>query len=860
MKRIWAFALAVILTLSCVVPASAEVVDESVNLQADETVTESTEFDVSEQEKGEFGDTAQTSAFQEMASVYDNFNIIDEVYHTLRYDDVLDIDSVVKDYAFVGISEQNIVSNVVRNGVVTDAFDSAVLTALNDGSFVATGVGEAKILLVKKSDLSLASDVQSGKVTTSIDAVELNLNVTPAPITVAFVAGQSNAEGYNSTKIPFTPLDSVVCDKSQVYSTYAPSNSKGVLITGLPQFPACTKDTAYDYVAGNLSHNNTSSLSEKELIYKLDSLSENGMGKCGFDSAFAYEWNRLTNDKVWVINSAAGGSSIGTWQKGKTTYERAMAVFKAGQKTLDAEISAGHFVLNKRLCLWLQGEKNVETEYSVYDKYFKKTIELINSELSPDCFGIIITRSAVSGQHANYKDLTLTAPRVVQPLVSYSKDYPNVYMLSVANEFWVSDDGVRDYFSKAYPSGYLTYPRRSTASISAIPDSVKQVHFDIHYLQIAHNETGLDIARNYYDLCYSDISDATFDFITQDGERVTDTYKNDSTKKFKLSLRVHPPQLGKKYTLKLDSKYLVFDNSNGVYVPQKKGDTSIKVLDENQNTVHTLKVTIPFEVETPKIKDFENTSSGVKITWDSVKGAYKYRVFYHNGSKYVSLGTVSGNSFTHTGAKCSTTYRYTLRCVSKSGSYQSDYVKDGYYHEYLGVPKITEVKNTVDGVKISFKKIKGAESYRVFYKVQGSSKWKKVADTEKTSVTHTTAVSSKKYTYIVRCIKKDTKEYESAYDKKGKSITFVAAPKITKATKKSNGIKLYYDKVDGAEKYAVFVKTSSSWKRIGTTTNTTFTDTSAKKGKTYTYTVRCIKSDLSEYTSAYYKDGFTVKY
>ena len=62
-------------------------------------------------------------------------------------------------------------------------------------------------------------------------------------------------------------------------------------------------------------------------------------------------------------------------------------------------------------------------------------------------------------------------------------------------------------------------------------------------------------------------------------------------------------------------------------------------------------------------------------------------------------------------------------------------------------------------------------------------------------------------------------------------------------------------------KYRVFRKTGGSkWQVLGDTTGTSYKDTGAAYGKTYTYTVRCITSDGSAFTSDYNHSGKTITY
>ena len=179
---------------------------------------------------------------------------------------------------------------------------------------------------------------------------------------------------------------------------------------------------------------------------------------------------------------------------------------------------------------------------------------------------------------------------------------------------------------------------------------------------------------------------------------------------------------------------------------------------------------------------------------------------------------------------------------------------------YIAAPKLGKVSTTASGVKITWSKVKGAAKYRVFYKT-GKGKWTKIGDTTGASYTWTKAKSGTKYSFTVRCVTKNGKSYTSAYDSKGKSLTYVAAPKISKAVKAAGGIKITWGKVTGAAKYRVFYKIGNGkWTKIADTTATSYTWKSPKSGTTYRFTVRCVTKDGKTYTSAYDTKGVSVTY
>jgi len=176
----------------------------------------------------------------------------------------------------------------------------------------------------------------------------------------------------------------------------------------------------------------------------------------------------------------------------------------------------------------------------------------------------------------------------------------------------------------------------------------------------------------------------------------------------------------------------------------------------------------------------------------------------------------------------------------------------------LATPKITKAESVDGGVKISWNKSNGAEKYRVYYK--GSKGWTRMVDTTSTSYIDKDVSSGKNYTYTVRCINSSATKFTSGYDSKGTKATFIAAPKITKAESVNGGVKISWNKSSGAEQYRVYYKGSKGWTRMVDTTSTSYTDSKVSSGKTYTYTVRCINSSATKFTSGYDSKGKSIKY
>lgn len=265
-------------------------------------------------------------------------------------------------------------------------------------------------------------------------------------------------------------------------------------------------------------------------------------------------------------------------------------------------------------------------------------------------------------------------------------------------------------------------------------------------------------------------------------------------------------------------------------------------------------------IPAPEISSVTNTTSGVKVKWNKVDGAKKYRVYVKGGSatSWKKKCDTTSLSYTHTTASSGTTYTYTVRCLDASGNVISGYNPDGVTKTYYKAPKISKLSNTAQGVSLAWDKIAGATYYRVYVKVDGE--YQTLTDTTDTSYLHTDVISGSTYTYTVRCISSDG-THLSTYYTDGWSKKYIAQPEIKSAENTESGVALSWDAVQGAEKYRVFVKggSATSWKKLTDTTSLSFTHKTGKAGTTYTYTVRCVSADSKSYTSSYNTEGVVVE-
>ena len=256
----------------------------------------------------------------------------------------------------------------------------------------------------------------------------------------------------------------------------------------------------------------------------------------------------------------------------------------------------------------------------------------------------------------------------------------------------------------------------------------------------------------------------------------------------------------------------------------------------------------------PVLTETESVNEGVKISWEAPKGGTKFRVFYKGASgQWRSMGDTTETSFIDDDVNSGRTYTYTVRCVNEEGTrFVSGYDKKGIQGTYVASPQITATESTTEGVKLTWDACKGAYAYRVYY--LGRSGWVRFATTRGTSAVDDDVNSGSTYTYTVRCVDEDG-DFVSGYNRDGWKATYIGTPSIKKAENTYDGIKLSWDPVKGAERYAVFFKGETAWKSMGTTKETTFIDNDVISGVSTTYTIRVV-DEQGKFISDYERGGF----
>lgn len=256
----------------------------------------------------------------------------------------------------------------------------------------------------------------------------------------------------------------------------------------------------------------------------------------------------------------------------------------------------------------------------------------------------------------------------------------------------------------------------------------------------------------------------------------------------------------------------------------------------------------------PVIKDSNDTATGKpKLSWKAVDGAVKYKIYRSTSknSECEYLTATEDTSWIDTSAKAGTLYYYQVKaaCENEDGNSARSAVENRRCD--LAQPVIKDSSDAKTGKpKLSWKAVDGAVAYEIYRATSKNSECEYLTSTEDTSWIDTSAKAGKLYYYQVKAVC-EVASADSALSKVENRRCDLPRP-VVSISLKNGDPKLSWKTIDDAQEYEIYRATSKDgeYAKVKTTTKTSWTDTSAKAGKTYYYKVMAIHVNTSA-NSAY---------
>ena len=262
-----------------------------------------------------------------------------------------------------------------------------------------------------------------------------------------------------------------------------------------------------------------------------------------------------------------------------------------------------------------------------------------------------------------------------------------------------------------------------------------------------------------------------------------------------------------------------------------------------------------YKLTVPSVKtDYLISTGKPYIKWTAVAGASQYEV-YRSGSKngtYTLLGSTTNLNYTDSKANAGYIYYYKVKAVN-ANSIKSDYSATVAATCHCARPVVKPDYLISTGKPyIKWAAVAGASKYYVYRSGSSNGTYEYVGTTTATNYTDNKANAGYTYYYKVKAVSKVSSGANSYYSAAIGATCRCARPSV-KITTSNGDPRLTWNAVAGASQYEVYRATSKNgtYTKMFTTSNLSYTNTSAKAGTTYYYKVKAVSKVKSTANSAF---------
>ena len=295
-------------------------------------------------------------------------------------------------------------------------------------------------------------------------------------------------------------------------------------------------------------------------------------------------------------------------------------------------------------------------------------------------------------------------------------------------------------------------------------------------------------------------------------------------------------------------------NAGYTYYYKVKAISSVK---NTANSALSAAVAVTCRCARPVVKtDYWASTGKPYIYWSAVDGASQYEV-YRCGSKdgtYTLLGTTTAANYTDSKANAGYTYYYKVQAISSVKSKANSALSAAVAVTCRCARPVVKTDYWASTGKpyIKWTAVSGASKYYVYRSTSKDGTYEYIGYTTKTNYTDSKANAGYTYYYKVQAISSVKSKANSALSA-AVAITCRCARPSVKITTSNGSPRLTWNAVAGASQYEVYRATSKngSYTKMFTTSNLSYTNTSAKAGTTYYYKVKAVSKVKSAANSAF---------
>lgn len=274
----------------------------------------------------------------------------------------------------------------------------------------------------------------------------------------------------------------------------------------------------------------------------------------------------------------------------------------------------------------------------------------------------------------------------------------------------------------------------------------------------------------------------------------------------------------------------------------------------------------------PAVTKMQNVLSGIQVVWTKTPGAKKYRLYHGIGTNKIwgAVGDFTANYGTdklkddYSGKKI----YYTVRAIDANGNFLTGYNPVGWSTIYVAAVKDISFEHKVDAIRVKWAIPKNTKYFDVYRKKSGDAHWSYIATTQNSYYDdNKNLVSGTYYRYTV--VASDKNKNSAGYYTDGVQYRYLAAPQYIRATNLKKGVNVTWKKSPGAAYYQVLRRKivgqrAGNWQpiKVVAASLNQYTDTTAVKGTTYQYSVRCVNYNTrtkNYFAASAFRAGVKIK-
>ena len=292
----------------------------------------------------------------------------------------------------------------------------------------------------------------------------------------------------------------------------------------------------------------------------------------------------------------------------------------------------------------------------------------------------------------------------------------------------------------------------------------------------------------------------------------------------------------------------------------QEGAFANRPIAEEKNTANSslsAAVAVTCRCARPVVKtDYWASTGKPYIKWAAVAGASQYEV-YRSGSKdgsYTLLGTTTAANYTDSKANAGYTYYYKVKAISSVKSTANSALSAAVAITCRCARPVVKTDYWASTGKpyIKWTAVAGASQYEVYRSGSKDGTYTLLGTTTAANYTDSKANAGYTYYYKVKAIS-EVKSAANSSLSAAVAITCRCARPSVKITTSNGSPRLTWNAVAGASQYEVYRATSKNgtYTKMFTTSNLSYTNTSAKAGTTYYYKVKAVSKVKSTANSAF---------